>query len=260
MSLVNVNIARESLLGFHLPEKMVDYDTRRFPAKRHDREDLLDRFVSLAAAFARALEAAGGDEELKQRAARFEELTAPGTSFDKARLTAYKAIGWAIKPFAGSRSSVKPRGKICLNGPSSRASGWELIAGEVHQIQRLVGDRDHVLGHLREALAYADRLVGLDPPGLEGDLLRRWRAEVFRLRQQGEAGRLLGCWLILRCRDALNEEQGNYDSFRQLIAFLSSDPPRLVTAVQDAAAILASEGGEATQQTNADESAESSAR
>jgi hypothetical protein len=251
MSLTEVKVARESLLRFHLPAPGIKYGKHGLPVKRVDLDKQLDGFVSLAAAFARALEAAGGAEELKRRAALFEELTASGTTFDEARRTAYEAISPAIEPFKPPASShpnaAKPRAKVSITGRSPQASGWEVIAGEIAKVERLVGDRDHVLDHLPEALAYADRLVDLAPSCPEGAALRRWRDELFRLKQQVDASHLLGAWLILRCRDALNEEQGGYGSHQEVIALLSSDPPRLVKAVQDAAATLASEGGEAPQ-------------
>jgi hypothetical protein len=252
MTDANVVVACKRLLRFRVPERTVEYNRWGFPVKRPPLEKLLGRFASLAAAFARALEAAGGDEELKRRAARFEELTAPGTTFDKARLTAYKDVVRAVerfKPPAGSLpGAAKPRGKIRLTGRSPRASGWESIAGEFHRVKLLVGDPDHVVAHLPDALAYADRLVGLAASGPEGENLRRWRDELFSLSRQEEAGHLLGCRLILRCRDARSADRGNHDSYRELIALLSGDPPRLVEAVRDAAGALVSATREAPQQ------------
>jgi hypothetical protein len=246
MSLNPIETARERLLSFRLPERGIEYDAHGFPVKRHDAEKLLDRFAALAAGFARAREAAGADEELKSRSALFEELTAPGTAFDKARRSAYEEIKRAVEPFKlpdGSfpgKRGARARRKVSLTGPSLRPSGWELIADDYPQVERFVGDLDSIAWHLPEALAYADRLVGLVPSGPGGTSLRRWRDELFKLATRVDGEQLLGCRLIVRCRETLDERGGDYEKYEQLLGLLVRDAPRLVTAVQDAAGVLSS--------------------
>jgi hypothetical protein len=264
MSLNPIEAARKRLLRFRLPERAIEYNARGIPVKRHNTEELLGRFASLAAGFARALEAAGADKGLERRSALFGKLTAPGSAFDKARRSAYEKINRAVEPFkppGGSlagQGAARPRRKINLTGPSPRASGWELIANQYRQVERFVGDLDSIAWHLPKALAYADRLVDRVPSGPGSTSLRLWRDELFRLKTQDDAGHLLGCRLIVRCRDALDGEGNSYDSYQEVIAFLSGDPPRFVQAVQDAAVTLGSEVPEAPQRAPA--SKRSSAR
>jgi hypothetical protein len=246
MSLNPIETARERLLSFRLPERWIERDARGFLVKQHSRQEMFGRFVSLAAVFARALEAAGADKELERRSALFGKLTAPGSAFDKARRSAYEEINRAVESFeppGGSlagQGAARPRRKLSLTGTSPRPSGWELIADEFFRFRRFVSDLDSIAWHLPKALAYADRLVDRVPSGPGSTSLRRWRDELFKVATRVDGEHLLGCRLIARCREALDERGGGYEKYEQLLDLLVKDAPRLVTAVQDAADVLSS--------------------
>jgi len=212
--------ALEQLRDFDLPTRHFDRGPQRVIRGRHRVKASIEHAVNLAASFARALETARADGELKRRAALFEDLVAPGSSFDDARRTALGRVSRAIEEFKlpdGSfpaRSPVMPRAKITLIGTGRRPAGWELIASDQRKVESFLGDVNYIAWHLPAAEAYAEDLLRLAPSASATTTdLRRWQDELFKLSVRVDADLLLGSRIIILCRNALDQQLGGHDKW-----------------------------------------------
>ncbi len=243
MSLEQVRAALERLCKPEWPEQWIKRE-EGFIKNLYRPLELIELFVSLVAAFVAALKAVGADKVLHQREALFDKLTGEGSDFEKARKAAQNEVCKALEPHRSadgsfpSEGAPKQRGKISLNGRSPRASGWELIADQYWNVEKLLGDKDHMLWHLSDAYQFANRLVSIPGSGPEASVLNRWRDELFKVWTRENNEHLLGCQLIMRCLAVEDEQHIDHDERKRLLKFMIKHAPQTVRIIKAAARSL----------------------
>jgi hypothetical protein len=225
---MRVRAVHKRLWGFRLAEKQQNHS------------ESIERLVNLTAAFARALEADGVDQELRRCTALLNDLIAADSPLDKARRAAFEQVSRAVEKHNLSDGSfrTRPRRPLGINRPSPRAPASELIADDYPKVGKLLGDMDHIVWHLRDACRFADWLVSLELPRTTADVLRNWRERLFQFGNQVDKEHLLGCRLIARCH-AVTDEQARSKDHRALCNLLAANPQRRLTDIQEAAGFLA---------------------
>src|SRR5262245_25510097 len=216
MPLSEIDRALEKLLAFQ-PTEWKTSD-QLAPEEAFAREKECELLIQLSSQFADALQGAGGYAELQRRGMRLDDLTAPATPFDNARLEVVHLL--QRSPRAGIKLGNQPErtfGRLCD----------ENLADLLFPLT------------VNYLLAQAELLIEHHYPSLpECAVVRHWRDELWKLSVQSEREHLWGSHLILLCHADRLPEFVDLDRHRQLHECICHELTRATRAIQDAAGHL----------------------
>ena len=206
-----------------------------------------DDVLGLTARFVKEYQKTGLGDELAQRAAKFDELTAPKGSFDRTRADACELVRrqrdqWVIydeerfapRPLAVPYVTEDGRGLWMRGVPRSSQEANYTI-----QICTRLADPGWVKWHLPEALADTERLLGLGTIGpLQRKILADWQQNLRDLSSQSDKEYLFGCFLLRSCSCVVDPNPDKAARYNTLLRHFKGSYFTLMRVLQDTASYL----------------------
>jgi hypothetical protein len=210
--------------------ELVQYDPQRDST---DPNRGAGKVILLAANVARALEAVGGQQELQQRAERFECLTGRKSQLEKSRVHALKKVRSALRN-AEEEIAQRPvrfllddSGNVCGASRAGVIPSWRM--------EGFLTDLDYTVLNFPDALRNIDEILdtlSLSKPAKA--TVKQFRDELRQLGREVDWEYLFGCFLISLCRDA--HADGSHPKLHQsLVSRLARHFPQVVQQIQAAA-------------------------
>jgi len=206
---------------------------------RKKARDFVVQVIPLAARFALELAQAGNGEELTNRVALFETLTAPSSEFDQAREAFLKFLTQQKKEpynndderFFFRPRSLRTRGNF---GPKGREL-WCKERWIVHHLAEPNWARWHLLLALEDARRLLAEAAGLNTPA---QVIEKWKTEIWSVVSRTDIDYLLGAHLLAECQQVLLAGDMTMVRYEALVTLLTEDNFRLVQVLQATAQFL----------------------
>lgn len=232
---------RASQVEASLP-KLLEFQCARTPRTGGSRADEAYQLVKLATRYVQALTSAQLDTDLKVRAARFLELTGPGSQIDQARKAARQSFEEATKKFRRPDGSL-PRPIIWREQTRECTEEGETLAFRVRLQEELdpetaeafLHDLEEVRWNLRSLSQVFEKILKLDPPFPGATAIRSFCEDAESLQRQLDRDDLWGSFLLVRCAEEFSHAGPGNEAFRNLLARIQERLSVVVPAIQEAA-------------------------